>query len=230
MKDCKYPKHHTLLLHRFEKTRSEKDCSVLCAATESTMKLVRPCFMTISAKIRCEEKEVTSYAFLDSGFQRTFLQESLAKRLNIRGEKPTVSIRTLSSRSFEEVIDSQAVTIKVVGLHEDENRGVELKDVLTVPRLPMKATPLPTSEEICNTKHLSGIRFTELQDKSDGLLTGLDFAFVFRPIERRHGLKGSLDAIRTTFGWVMFGSVSSSCLPEEFDPLDYPCMNEEQKR
>ena len=117
--------------------------------------------MTIPVKIRCGEKEVTSYALLDSGSQRTFLQESLAKRLNVRGEKQSVSIRTFSSRSNEEVIDSQAVTIKVAGLHEHENRGVELKDVLTVPRLPMKATPLPTSEEICNMKHLSGIRFTE---------------------------------------------------------------------
>ena len=174
VKDRKDPKHHTLL-HRFAETRSVKDCSVLCAATEGTRKLVRPYFMTIPVKIRCGEKEVTSYALLDSGSQRTFLQESLAKRLNVRGKKQSVSIRTLSSRSNEEVMDSQAVTIKVAGLYEDENRGVELKDVLTVLRLPMKATPLPTCGEIWNMKHLSGIRFTELQDKSVGLLIGLDF-------------------------------------------------------
>ena len=110
VKDCKNPKHHALL-HRFAETRSEKDCSVLCAATESIIKLVRPYFMTIPVKIRCGEKEVTSYALLDSGSQRTFLQESLVKTLNVRGEKQSVSIQTLSSRSNEDVIDSQAVTI-----------------------------------------------------------------------------------------------------------------------
>ena len=34
MKDCKDPKHDTLL-HRFAETISEKDCSVLCAEIES---------------------------------------------------------------------------------------------------------------------------------------------------------------------------------------------------
>ena len=53
---------------------------------------------------------------------------------------------------------------------------------------------------------------------------------MFCPIERRHGVKGTPDAIRTVFGWVLFGSVSSSCLPEELDSMVYLYMNVEQKR
>ena len=53
---------------------------------------------------------------------------------------------------------------------------------------------------------------------------------MFHPIERRHGARGNPDAIRTAFGWVLFGSVPSSCFPEELEPMVYPCMNVEQKR
>ena len=57
VKDRKDPTHHTLL-HRFVETRSEKDCSVLCAATESAMKLVRPYFITIPVKIPSERRRL----------------------------------------------------------------------------------------------------------------------------------------------------------------------------
>ena len=126
--------------------------------------------MTLPVKISSGEKEISLYALLDSGSQRTFLHESLAKKLNIKGEKQSVSIRTLSSGPDEDVIDSQSVTIKVAGLSEGESCSVKLMNVLTVPELPMKATPLPLSDEVWNMEHLRSINFTELRDESVGLL------------------------------------------------------------
>ena len=77
---------------------------------------------------------------------------------------------------------------------------VELHEVLTVDAISLRAATVPTLLELERMKYLQGVELHELQDKSVGLLIGLDNAALFRPLESLHGRNGEPDAILTTRG------------------------------
>ena len=66
---------------------------------------------------------------------------------------------------------------------------VELHEVLTVDAIPLRAA-VPIALELNQMQHLEGVELHELQDKSVGLLIGLDNPALFRPLESRHGKNG----------------------------------------
>ena len=86
--------------------------------------------------------------------------------------------------------------------------------VLTVEKIPLRASPVPCRGSIKNFKHLHGITLSELPDKTVGLLIGLNASNLFRPLETRFGPMGTPDAIKTILGWTLFGPA--------LDLNDYP--------
>ena len=86
---------------------------------------------------------------------------------------------------------------------------VELHEVLTVDAIPLRAATVPSALELERMQHLQGVELYELQNKSVGLLIGLDNPALFRPLESRHGRNGEPDAILTTLDWTLFGTASS---------------------
>ena len=92
---------------------------------------------------------------------------------------------------------------------------VELHEVLTVDAIPLRAA-VPTALELNRMQHLEGVELHELQDKSVGLLIGLDNPTLFRPLESRHGKNGEPDAILTTLSWTLFGTAFSSSQENDY--------------
>ena len=58
--------------------------------------------------------------------------------------------------------------------------------------------------------HLKGVELHELQDKTVGLLIGLDNPSIFRSSENKYGGEGEPDAMLTALGWTLFGVGSSA--------------------
>ena len=59
-------------------------------------------------------------------------------------------------------------------------------------------------------QHLKGVELHELQDKTVGLLIGLDNPSISRSCENRYGGEGEPDAMLTALGWTLFGVGSSA--------------------
>ena len=204
---CKDKRHHTLL-HK-DKDDEQREHKVVCAATtkHAVSNRKKPFFMTVPVKIRHNNVEVTTYALLDSGSQSTFCTKGLARKLKAKGPAKVIPISTLSSKSQPLKINCEEIAFSVVGMHSEET--VFFKNVL-IDKIPLKAPQIPDREQLDSFEHLRSISFDELEDKTIDLLVGLDVPSVFRPLDVRFGSEGTPDAIKTRFGWMLFGPALSS--------------------
>ena len=55
--------------------------------------------MTLPVRVSSKDKDILTYALLDSGSQRTFCKRGLASELGAQGTKQILSLQTLSSGS-----------------------------------------------------------------------------------------------------------------------------------
>ena len=220
---CGRRSHHTLL-HIYPSDLSEVAsgsktpvgamCATLCGSLQNETRNDSCCyFMTVPVKVRYKNKTAKTYALLDSGSQRTFCEKELARRLGASGPREVLPIQTLSSGSDPAVVDGMLIPLSVMSLtHGNE---VELHEVLTVDAIPLRAA-VPIALELNQMQHLEGVELHELQDKSVGLLIGLDNPALFRPLESRHGKNGEPDAVLTTLGWTLFGTAFSSSQENDY--------------
>ena len=137
----------------------------------------------------------TTYALLDSGSQRTFREKELAWRLGASGPREILPIQTLFLGSDSAFIDGVLIPLFVRSL--DHGKEVELHEVLTLDEIPLRATAVPTALELQEMQHLKGVELHELQDKTAGLLIGLDIPYMFRSSKSKYGGEGELDAMLT---------------------------------
>ena len=94
---------------------------------------------------------------------------------------------------------------------------MKLRNILTIGKIPLQATPDPTIDQIGHLKHLCGISSTNLPDKTVGLLIGLDAHYLLCPLDARFGPADSPDVIKTPLGWVLFGpSLARSKTKQDF--------------
>ena len=214
---CGGRSHHTLL-HKYSLENTESVVgpgpsekvmsSTLSGSTRHEAARSQCYFMTISVKVRYGNETTTTYALLDSGSQRTFCEKGLARRLGASGPREVLPIQTLSSGSDPAFVDGMLIPLSVRSL--GRGREVELHEVLTVDKIPLRATAVPTALELQEMQHLKGVELHELQDKTVGLLIGLDNPSIVRACENRYGGEGKPDAMLTALGWTLFGVGSSA--------------------
>ena len=201
---CGGRSHHTLL-HKYslENTESvgESGASekVMCSTLNGSTRYETPhshCyFITISVKVKYGNEITTTYALLDSSSQRTFCEKELARRLEASGPREVLPIQTLSSGSESALVDGMLIPLFVLSL--GHGKEVELHEVLTVDKISLRATAVPTALELQEMQHLKGVELHELQDKIAGLLIGLDILTIFRSSESKYGGEGRQDAMLT---------------------------------
>ena len=207
---CVNKRHHTLL-HRHvanstngasSSSPSEPQKAFCATATENKVNDRRPYFMTVPVRIHYGENLTSTYALLDTGSQKTFCDRHLANRLEATGPKASLPIKTLYSGADTRMMNGSLISLSVQSM--DGDGELNLKEVFTVDKTLMYATPLPSCSQLSSMTHLQGIQFPELNNKFVGLLIGLDVPGVFRPLESRYGQEGEPDAIRTLLGWTLF--------------------------
>ena len=202
IESCSDTRHH-ILLHRFERNRKDSGEKVVCGSVRHESRDDGPYFMTVPVKLQCNEGVLLTYALLDTGSQRSFCDVKLAEQLGAKGPIKQVSLSTLSSASGLDPISCREIDLTVTGL--DSKESVALSKVLTVEKIPLRASAVPCRGSIKKFRHLRGIILSELPDKTVGLLIGLDASNLFRPLETRFGPVGTSDAIKTILGWTLFG-------------------------
>ena len=90
--------------------------------------------MTLPVKIQREEKELLIKDFLDSGSQRTFCMQNVADEMNANGLEQTISTSTLLLGPQQTSLDTEVITLSVIGA--DEDCSVSLKEVVVVDAFP----------------------------------------------------------------------------------------------
>ena len=147
-------------------------------------------------------------ALFDSGSQRTFISERVAKILKLTSEgKENISLNTFAnSVSKDSLVDR--VKLNILPRVDNENKSFEISALcLQLICLPLKKQPLNYFQ---NLPEFAELNFAATEDTGNGidlLIGSTDFYWSLLTGNVKALEKGSLVAIETKLGWVFSGPV-----------------------
>lgn len=161
---------------------------------------------------------VQTYAFLDPGSSATFCTEALMTRLNARGKKTGILLKTLGQ---ERAVNSYKITgLEVAGLNSDI--FLDLPDVYTQQTIPVTKDNVPKQQELRKWPHLNDVSISSINAEVE-LLIGVNAPKALEPWRIINSKGNGPYAVETLLGWVVNGPLSSS--PTSVDEHGRPCMS-----
>ncbi|XP_065094111.1 uncharacterized protein LOC135714659 [Ochlerotatus camptorhynchus] len=231
---CQYK--HYRMMHNDAKDKSIASSSSSSTPTTSTSQHVsasssretRSCnthrgesravlFQYVPVTLYTDGIKVQTYAFLDSGSSLTLMEESLAKELNLRGERHPLCLRlTADTCCYED--DAMRVSFNVSGTYDGCPQN-KLTDVYTVKELKLPSQSL--SMRMLSTKypHLDGLPIEPYSNVQPKILIGMNNVRVIHPLDSREGKPNEPAAVKTRLGWTIYGTCLSDNDPYDSDEL-----------
>jgi len=158
---------------------------------------------------------------LDTSSQRMLCEASLAKKLRAIGTKRSMCLLTLSSGASPITTDSIVIPLKICGMNED--RIVELDEVLIVPNIPLRAASTPFNKELRYMENSGGVKTNQ---QAFTFVLRLRQLYSFQ--ETKYGPEGMPDTIRNPLDWVLFGpSPDLAELSKEMSCMHVGCIEKE---
>nr|XP_043906906.1 uncharacterized protein LOC122785246 [Solea senegalensis] len=151
------------------------------------------------------QKEILTYALLDTQSDSTFILEDLASELNVDTQSVQLKLSTMTA--VNTVIASKtAFGLQVRGLNSDTY--VQIKQAYTRDFIPVDKSHIPTKSTALQWSHLKHLssKLPPLQDCEVGLLIGYDYPSALAPLDVITGSVNEPFAQRTMLGWSIIGS------------------------
>ena len=143
----------------------------------------------------------STYALLDQASEATFIHSNLAKDLNLKGTRSTLSIKSLTGSTS---INAEKVTVTVEAVertHEDSKLLV--RDVIVTDNFDVHLKVVPRKDNLLGWKHLSDVNFPEVECEEIQMLIGADNPAVFITEQVRVGGPGEPWAFKYKLGWAL---------------------------
>ncbi|KAK0138994.1 hypothetical protein N1851_024470 [Merluccius polli] len=153
------------------------------------------------------EKEILTYALLDTQSDSTFILEDLAAELSVTRLSVQLKLSTMTAANT--VIASNTVSgLQVRGLHSEMH--IKVKQAYTRDFIPVDKLHVPTKSTALQWPHLNHLKgkMPPLQDCEVGLLIGYDCPSALAPLEVITGGENEPFAQRTALGWSIIGSAN----------------------
>ena len=145
-------------------------------------------------------KAVYTYALLDSGSTTHFCDRRLLQALGVEGKPTNVALSTVTCDSQKH--NSVSADLMISTLEGEES--IPLSDVLSVTNIP--ASPNVFRPDYKRRwPHLRGLPFPQVEQGDVWLLVGAGAGDLIFPTETRIGKGDQPIAVKTTFGWSLFG-------------------------
>ena len=149
-------------------------------------------------------EDILTYALLDDGSQRTLLRDDIARRLKLPGKPQSLNITTVIEKAGKP-IPSKEATLTVFSKNKDFK--LEIESVSVVPAERFNMPNRPRLEDSDYFTRLDGIVIDAIAPHEITLLIGGDEAEAHMHLDVRRGRKDQPLAIKTPFGWTLFGSL-----------------------
>ena len=218
VKDCSQ-RHHKMLHrdHKSDESTKQGQLSTIDAKTAATVRLTTTglsCAIPsvrqndlvylniVPVRVASNNKELSTYAFLDQGSTTALCSKKLLKELNATGDKIKYSLTTVSNSAKS--CEGEKLALSVFPANEDVE--IKLPCVYAVDKLPVVPNAAPTDEELCKWPHLRDVPLTRIPDGEVLLLIGVDVPELFWTLDERRGCQGQPYAIKTVLGWSMIGA------------------------
>ena len=144
---------------------------------------------------------VNDYAFLDDGSTITMMNEEIAKKLGIEGEKEQLILQW--TKGITRVEEAKRCDVTLAGAKGKEK--FNLRGVYCVPNLELSPTSQQGSELAKRYRHLKGLPLPNFSDVRPGILIGLEHATM---LGGKHVYEGEINeplASKTKLGWIVYG-------------------------
>lgn len=151
------------------------------------------------------QKEVLTYALLDTQSDSTFILEDLLKDLNVESQSVKLKLSTMTA--VNTVLSSKSIRgLQVRGLHSEKH--LKVQQAYTRGFIPVDKSYIPTGKTALLWPHLKHLadQLPSLQDCEVGLLIGYDCPSALAPLEVVIGGENEPFAQRTELGWSIIGS------------------------
>ena len=180
------------------KPKGEKSCYV------SSGKVALP-IVPVKVSVPGQEREVTTFALLDTGSTLTFCGEKLLKRLGIKGEKTTLKLSTMSKQNGTS--QCRVASLKIAAM--DGSTEMTINQVHSVPKLPISTDNIATVEQTSRWDHLADLPLHHPKDVQDTeLLIGANCPEALITTDVATGAPGEPYGVQTSLGWAVAGPVA----------------------
>ena len=175
------------------------------------LETIRDVFLQVVPVNLCSEdgKSVQTYALLDTGSQLTLLRADIAKKLSLSGKKLKMGISTIKDKAEK----LQVEKVKVEVCSRDGSRRLDIESVMVVPadkfQMPSQRCPADFHNGDIYT-HLDDINLETINPNDISILIGANAPDALLPEEVRRGRDDQPLAIKTMFGWTLFGASKST--------------------
>ena len=152
---------------------------------------------------------VSTNALLDTGSQSTLIRSDIAKLLHLKGIKRNLSISTIKDKGESMEVDEVNLTIKST----DGCTSALVPSAYVIDRnkfnMPSHRLPINFRME-GRYQYLKDIKLHDIQHDDVGILIGANVPDALVTKETKKGDANQPMAIRTLFGWTLFGSDSGA--------------------
>nr|CAB3263161.1 uncharacterized protein LOC104265735 [Phallusia mammillata] len=218
--DCSSHYHHTLLHRPAPAAKPESPATPVEPQKVASCSVATPgecgyddvyqCVVPVEVKY--EGRKVLTYAFLDIGSTGTFCNQRLIEALGMKGETKEIVLQTLTDEAKEHTAVSVSFSVSPVGGGDD----IFLPKVITVGEIPVRPNPILSKEALRGAPHLRDLDFPLIEKGTVTLLIGLDNPDALFIEEMRRGPKGKPFAVKTPFGWTLFGPSLLPCASSRY--------------
>ena len=163
----------------------------------------RVCFKVVPVRVSGpgSDKQLTTYAFLDSGSDTTLCLESLVQELSLESKPADFTLSTVNYKGNER---GHRTRLNIEAL--DGKTKFVLDQVLTMDSLPIGERHFASNRELRKWPHLNGVSLPEIEELRVSILIGSDRLDVIDDnSEIRRGARGQPYAVKTPLGWTVYG-------------------------
>ncbi|XP_055591330.1 uncharacterized protein LOC129743369 [Uranotaenia lowii] len=163
-------------------------------------------FRVVPVRLYFGKSVVETLAFLDDGASVTLLEKSLAKRLELVGEKDELTIKWTADVSR---IEKESIR---ADMHISSRSGDEkllLRNVRTVSDLRLPKQNLNHEKLKEQYPFLKDVPVESYLEARPGILIGLNNLEVIAPLETKIGNIGDPVAVRSKLGWSIYGPIQN---------------------
>ena len=191
-----------------EVEESDSSTAVQSLMVKSKIRDVFMCVVPVTIR-SLEGVPHNTYALLDNGCTDSVMKDTVVDRLHTQAKPQTAEVGTM--KDDPECLGVRETTVSVES--RDGSFKFELENIVAVPperfKMPSQPSP-PSSKEPDFYTHLDDIDLNGVDPNQIEILIGADVAEAFIPRDVRRGRKDQPLAIKTVFGWTLFGKDRSS--------------------
>ncbi|XP_066928372.1 uncharacterized protein [Clytia hemisphaerica] len=150
-----------------------------------------------------DSSSITTYALLDTGSQSTLVRNDVAKKLKLKKKDKKITITTINDIGTKTKVKETSMRVE----NRDDGIGVNIDHCYIVPKssfhMPKQQYPSTMMKKM---KEEKGIKLHNALYEEIGILIGANVPSVHIPLEVKEGENSEPLAIKTIFGWTLFGA------------------------